>query len=397
MAKRDLLKDRSKFNQNSKNSTTRRFQNKNNTKGKFQVQNKNNNIRRNKAQSSRRKDTKSKPKTLKHSKRDNPKPKKEKTFQQTEEQIHYIETENRIFKDNDDFYYVGNQDQLVQEEDWEENDDKMVNLHQLISDKLNEQENPLFDKKTIDGFKDLGDILHRWTSGKLPKLFGILPSIEEWKVLIEYTRPMEWTPNAMYEGTCMFASNLNNTLVEDFYKFYLVPYIRNNIRRYGKLNVHLYNSLKKTIYKPAGFFKGIIFQMAENLTAKEANIIGSILSKCSIPVAHSSSAIMILFEKNGLDRISHGHFFFIRILLSKKYALPSPVKEGIVKHLVKISDCSMNKFKLPVIFHQVLLTFVQIYKFDLTNTEKDEIKKLTSKFSHHIITELILKEINFKK
>ena len=38
-----------------------------------------------------------------------------------------------------------------------------------------------------------------------------------------------------------------------------------------KLNIYLYNALKKAIYKPAGFFKGVIFPMAENLSTKEAN------------------------------------------------------------------------------------------------------------------------------
>lgn len=31
----------------------------------------------------------------------------------------------------------------------------------------------------------------------------------------------------------------------------------------GKLNVHLYEALKKGLYKPAAFFKGLLFPLCE--------------------------------------------------------------------------------------------------------------------------------------
>ena len=31
----------------------------------------------------------------------------------------------------------------------------------------------------------------------------------------------------------------------------------------GKLNVHLYEALKKSLYKPAAFFKGVLFPLCE--------------------------------------------------------------------------------------------------------------------------------------
>lgn len=348
----------------------------------------------------------SQPKTLKYSEKINrltkDKDQKRKVnIKDEEDQIYLIENENNLFKDEHGFYSIKKEEELVnaKEDEWEDNEDdlKMVNLHELLSSKMNQHEDANFDKKTIEGFKDLGEILNKWTSGKLPKLFGVLPSIEQWKDLIDYTKPFSWTPHSMYEGTCMFASNLNNTLVEDFYKLYLVPYIRNNIRKFGKLNIHLYNALKKSIYKPAGFFKGIIFPIAENLTSKEANIIGSILSKCSIPIIHSSSAIVRLTELNGYDRISHGHFFFIKLLLSKKYALPTPVKSCLVEFLGKIADKVNKGGVLPVIYHQVLLVFTQTYKFDLNDQEKAILKKVCNSYTHHVISELVLKELNYKK
>ncbi len=31
----------------------------------------------------------------------------------------------------------------------------------------------------------------------------------------------------------------------------------------GKLNLHLYEALKKSLYKPAAFFKGVLFPLCE--------------------------------------------------------------------------------------------------------------------------------------
>lgn len=362
-------------------------------------------LRRSKTKQYKRKtDWTSKPKTLKFSSKDKKKSSdKKKTIADEEDEIYYIETEGKLLQDKNGYYTIKKDEELINPvmDEWndEENEEKIVNLHDLITEKLNENENLKYDEKTIKGFKDLGEILSKYTSGKLPKLLSILPTLVDWKDLIQYTRPFNWTPNAMYETTCIFASNLNNFLIESYYKDYLVPYVRLNIRKYNKLNIHLYNSLKKAIYKPAGFFKGVVFPIAENLTSKEANIIGSIIQKCSIPFAHSSSALIRLCELNGTERISHGHFFFIKLLLSKKYALPSMVKVGIVDFLEKVSLNSglICKGTLPVIYHQTLLALCQFYKFDLTDEEKNKIRSICNRVSHHSISELVLKEINYKR
>ena len=48
-------------------------------------------------------------------------------------------------------------------------------------------------------------------------------------------------------------------------------------------------ALKKALFKPAAFFKGILLPLAEsgNCTLREATIVSSILAKCSIPMLHS--------------------------------------------------------------------------------------------------------------
>lgn len=42
---------------------------------------------------------------------------------------------------------------------------------------------------------------------------------------------------------------------------YLLPAIKNDIQKNKKLNVHLYNAIKKALYKPAAWFKGLLFPL----------------------------------------------------------------------------------------------------------------------------------------
>lgn len=78
----------------------------------------------------------------------------------------------------------------------------------------------------------------------------------------------------------------------------MLPISRNDLSKHKKLNYHYYYSLKRAFYKPAAWFKGILFPLAESGTIREAEVIGSILAKMSIPVVHSSVAILKMVEMN---------------------------------------------------------------------------------------------------
>lgn len=43
----------------------------------------------------------------------------------------------------------------------------------------------------------------------------------------------------------------------------LLDRVRDDIRENKTLNYHLYRSLKKSLYKPAAFFKGFLFPLCE--------------------------------------------------------------------------------------------------------------------------------------
>jgi essential nuclear protein 1 len=331
---------------------------------------------------------------------------KKSAIKDEEKEIEFIENENDLFDDQgyykandndaalDDWGNNGNDNDNTNDIDMNKNSTN-INLSDILFKKMNEVEETKVDPRIIEAYQIVGDILSTYTSGKLPKAFNILPSTENWVDLIELTKPQLWSPQAMYEATIMFSSGLNALLAETFYFKFLLPAVREDIRRNKKLNIHYYNCLKKALFKPAGFFKGIILPLSNNANAKELSIIGSILKKCSIPMTHSSACIMKLMEfcTNARDSLSMGAFYFMKILLLKKYALPTPVKDAIVNFFCKYINHPHKV--LPVLWHQTLLIFIQMYKNDLLDTEKNRLRELINIKSHHLITEEIVRELNY--
>lgn len=109
----------------------------------------------------------------------------------------------------------------------------------------------------------LGKFLSKYTNGSMPKGFKFIPSLSNWEDVLYLTEPEHWSPNAMYQATRVFSSNLGVKKAERFYKLVLLPRVREDIRKNKRLHFALYQALKKSIYKPAAFFKGILFTLCE--------------------------------------------------------------------------------------------------------------------------------------
>ena len=132
-------------------------------------------------------------------------------------------------------------------------------------------------------------------------------------------------------------------MAQRFYNLVLLDAVRADIYSNKKLNYHYYQALKKSVYKPAAFFKGILLPLCKpdgNCTLREAIIIASVLQKVSIPVHHSAVAIhklALMTEYNGAASI------FIKYLLDKKYSLPAPVIKSLVTHFTKFITVEKTK------------------------------------------------------
>ena len=151
-----------------------------------------------------------------------------------------------------------------------------------------------WDPKVVQTYKKLGIIMKTYKSGKLPKAFLCIPYVTNWEELLYLTHPAKWSPHATFEATKIFASNLNTRMAQRFYRIILLDNVRDNIGKYKKLNCHLYMAVKKAMFKQGAFFRGFLLPLAEDATAREAVIIGSILAKMSINNLDAAAAIMKL-------------------------------------------------------------------------------------------------------
>ena len=260
----------------------------------------------------------------------------------------------------------------------------------------------------------IGLLLSRYKSGKLPKPFKIIPTLPQWEELLSITRPESWTANACYEATKIFVSS-KPFIVQRFLESIILERVREDIHETKKLNVHLYNALKKALYKPAAFFKGFLFPLMNSgtCTLREAQIISSVLARVSIPVLHSAAALMRLTEiaAEQMSASTEGGGatnIFIRVLLEKKYALPYKVIDNLVFHFLRFratepmnvvesrsegSGALSKDLRLPVLWHQSLLAFAQRYRNDITEDQREALLDLLLVRGHKDIGPEVRREL----
>jgi len=99
---------------------------------------------------------------------------------------------------------------------------------------------------------------------------------------------------------------------------------------------------------------------------------------------HAGAALVKLSEQEYSGALSH----FIKILLNKKYSLPSKVIESVAGHF---SRFGMDERKMPVLWHQALLVFVENYSSCLPPNTKEDFRELLKVQFHHQITPEIRK------
>lgn len=274
-------------------------------------------------------------------------------------------------------------------------------LADIIMEKINEKktdvstlmpdlENPLpdLDPKIKEVYEDVRSILQTYRSGKLPKAFKVIPHLRNWEDIMFITEPESWSAAAMYQATRIFVSNMNQHMAQRFFCLVLLPRIRDDIDYYKRLNFHLFMALKKALFKPAAWFKGILLPLCEEgtCTLKEAVIIGSILAKCTVPVLHASAAMLKIAEM----KYSGANSIFLRILISKKYALPFRVIDALVFHFLSFRN---EQRELPVLWHQCFLTFAETYRRDISSEQKESLLEIIRIQVHDKITPEIRRQL----
>ncbi|KAJ7477144.1 Bystin-domain-containing protein [Mycena galericulata] len=251
------------------------------------------------------------------------------------------------------------------------------------------------DPKVVTSYEKLGMFLHKYTSGPLPKIFKVIPSLPAWARLLALTHPENWSPHACLAATRIFISSMKPPQAQLFLSVVLLDAIRDDIQQNKKLNVHYYDALRRALYKPGAFFKGVIFPMLDQgCSLKEAAIVASVLARTKIPVLHASAALIRIAEMD----YSGPNSLFIRVLVDKKFELPYKVVDALVFHFIRLSNTYKARTRgdaeaLPVLWHQSLLVFAQRYASDLTPDQKDALLDVVRATPHAQIGPEIRREL----
>jgi essential nuclear protein 1 len=115
----------------------------------------------------------------------------------------------------------------------------------------------------------VGQLLRSYRAGPLPKPFKIIPSLPAWARILALTAPEQWSPQAAHAATRIFISNMKPPQARVFLEGVVLGLVRADLEQPStrkdtrKLNPHLYEALKRALYKPAAFFKGIMFPLLD--------------------------------------------------------------------------------------------------------------------------------------
>ncbi|KAH8433586.1 snoRNA-binding rRNA-processing protein ENP1 [Aspergillus melleus] len=345
-----------------------------------------------------------------------------------EEEIEEVEVDPNDLDMFNKFIPAGDEDPIFNPRD-PESQGQTTNLADLILEKIAEHEakqsgdgGPFIQggglpedavqipAKAVEVYEKVGMILSRYKSGPLPKPFKILPSVPNWPTLLSITRPESWSANAVYAGTRIFISS-KPAVAQEYISTVLLDRVREEIHETKKLNVHTYNSLKKALYKPACFFKGLLFPLVSSgtCTLREAHIVSSVIARVSIPVLHSAAALLRMCDLSAEQSLrsleSTGAVnMFIRVFLEKKYALPYKVIDALVFHFLRfrasdgaedamMTDGPSKMYKLPVLWHQSLLVFAQRYRNDITEDQREALLDLLLVRGHKDIGPEVRREL----
>lgn len=193
----------------------------------------------------------------------------------------------------------------------------------------------------------------------------------------------------------------------------LLDRVREEIAETRKLNVHLYDALKKSLFRPQAFFKGLLFPLLEDgtCTLREAHIISSVITRVSVPVIHAAVAMSkiadMAADQMQIDTEAAGATnTFLKVFLEKRYALPYQTVDAMVFHFLRFKNAGMNggmdvdgedqrsyDGKLPVIWHQCFLAFARYYKDAITEDQREALLDLLLVRGHKDIAPEIRREL----
>ncbi|KAL7696812.1 bystin [Lotmaria passim] len=279
-------------------------------------------------------------------------------------------------------------EKIKEKEDGAQSSGAIAGSHSNANDEGSEEK---IDNRVARVYTAIGTVLKRYTSGKIPKAFKILPNVKNWEPLLMLTKPDQWSPHATYQATRIFAANLNESMLQRYYAAVLLPIVHERLLEEKKLHPALYMAVRKALFKPVAFFKGFLLPLAtdEECTLREALVVASVLQRSHLPPVPTAVTIYKIAQQPFSGPCS----VFLRVLIDKKMALPYQAIDELVKYFHRFLETHTKEEALPVLWHQTLLIFIQHYKADLTEAQLGLLSSVCNVHFHYMITPEIRREI----
>uniref|UniRef100_A0A0A9XXB3 Bystin n=1 Tax=Lygus hesperus TaxID=30085 RepID=A0A0A9XXB3_LYGHE len=173
-------------------------------------------------------------------------------------------------------------------------------------------------------------------------------------------------------------------MAQRFYAAFLLPIVHERLREEHKLHPALYHAVRKALFRPVAFFKGFLLPLVadEECTLREALVIASVLQRCHLPQVPTAVTMVKIAQLP----FAATACVFLRILVDKKMTLPYQAIEALVAYFDRVAQAHDKEDKLPVLWHQTLLSFTQRYKFDLNASQLQRLSQVCTMQFHYLIT-----------
>ncbi|CAD5224299.1 unnamed protein product [Bursaphelenchus xylophilus] len=233
-------------------------------------------------------------------------------------------------------------------------------------------------ENVVKMYQEIGQYMHYYRSGKIPKAFKSIPALKNWEQILEITQPDKYTAAAMLHATRLFAAVASPKACERFYRYYLLPRVLDDIMEYRKLNVHLYTAVKKSIYKPTSFVKGLLLPICEPdmVSMNVAHVVKAVIQSTSLPVFHAATAIIKLAQQRPT---SSPVSYILTGFIQKRYTLPSLCIDSLLDYFCSYED---KDERMPLSLHSAIHEFVKTYKLELDTQQKQRLLNALNEYGN---------------
>ncbi|KII70957.1 Bystin [Thelohanellus kitauei] len=135
----------------------------------------------------------------------------------------------------------------------------------------------------------------------------------------------------------------------------------------------------------------------EDCSVKEAVVLSAVISRCHFPAIHLAAAMIKIsrFEYSGiLIRYKATNCIFMRFILQKRCTFPNKALDMLLEYFKAFEN---SQIEPSLIWHQILLLFVQNYISYFDEEKSTQIFSLIKVKKHYMISSVISDALKNKR